>query len=77
MLPMFCVQETPDKISIIIESPIPIDHDDDRERCLETAVTQYVRLLESYIKTYPEQYRNWHGLTGFDSQVLGRVFSAR
>lgn len=66
MLPLFCVQDAGDRTSIIIESPIYIDHDDDRERCLEKAVTQYVRLLESYIEKYPEQYRNWHGLYGPD-----------
>jgi KDO2-lipid IV(A) lauroyltransferase len=77
MLPLFCVQETGDRASIIIESPISIDRDDDRERCLEKAVTQYVRLLESYIKKYPEQYRNWHELTGFDSRGTASNLSAR
>jgi predicted LPLAT superfamily acyltransferase len=70
------VQETPDRISIIIESPIFIDRDDDRERCLEKAVTQYVRLLESYIKKYPEQYRNWHGLTKLNSPDAGPISPA-
>ena len=66
MLPLFCIHETHDRTSIFIESPIAIDRDGDRERCLEKAVTQYVRLLESYIKKYPEQYRNWHELHGQD-----------
>lgn len=64
MLPLFCVQDAADRTSIIIESPIYIDHEDDRERCLEKAVTQYVRQLESYIRRYPEQYRNWDQLYG-------------
>jgi lauroyl/myristoyl acyltransferase len=61
MLPVFCVQES-NRTSIIIEPPIYIDREDDRERCLEKALTQYVRLLEYNIKRYPEQYRNWHEL---------------
>jgi KDO2-lipid IV(A) lauroyltransferase len=77
MLPLFCVQETGDRTSIIIESPISIDRDDDRERCLEKAVTQYVRLLESYIKTYPEQYRNWHELTKLNSPDTAPISSGR
>ena len=59
ILPLFCIQESEETARFIIEPPIPIDHDEDRERCLELAILRYASLLESYIQQYPEQYRNW------------------
>jgi KDO2-lipid IV(A) lauroyltransferase len=60
ILPLFCIQESGDTVRLIIESPIPIETDSDRERCLEQTIIRYASLLESYIKKYPEQYRNWN-----------------
>lgn len=60
ILPLFCIQESGDRVRLIIESPIAIETDGDRERCLEQTIMRYAGLLESYIKKYPEQYRNWN-----------------
>jgi lauroyl/myristoyl acyltransferase len=60
LLPMFCIQENNDKIGLIIESPISMESNADREHSIENGVNQYVSLLESYIRKYPEQYRSWH-----------------
>lgn len=62
VLPMFCIRDRNGQISLIIERPIHIETDAERERGLETSVTQYVSILESYIRRYPEQYRNWQFL---------------
>ena len=59
VLPMFCVKGIDDRTSLIIEQPIQIERNADRERCLEDSVAQYISLLESYIKKYPEQYQKW------------------
>ena len=59
ILPIFCIQEKNGKTSLIIEPPILIEIEVGREQVLEKGVLQYVRLLESYIRKYPEQYRNW------------------
>jgi lauroyl/myristoyl acyltransferase len=59
ILPMFCVLER-DTVCVVIEAPIRVSSDLDRERGLERSVTQYVRLLESYIQRYPDQYQNWN-----------------
>jgi len=40
-------------------------------------IDQYVSLLECYIKRYPEQYRNWHGLTQLNSPDAGAISPAR
>lgn len=60
ILPMFCIQEENGKTTLIIEPPLLTQSDVDRERGLERIVAQYVSLLESYIRRYPEQYQNWH-----------------
>jgi lauroyl/myristoyl acyltransferase len=60
IFPLFCIQGSGDRTTVIIESPIRLEIDKDRESCLEKAVSEYASLLESYVKKYPEQYRNWH-----------------
>jgi lauroyl/myristoyl acyltransferase len=59
VLPMFCVKDRNDRTCLIIEQPIHIERHADRERGLEESIAQYVILLESYIKKYPEQYQKW------------------
>ena len=56
LLPIFCVSEGTDRKCLVIEEPITIDRGLERERGLESGVSQYVRLLESYIRRYPKQY---------------------
>lgn len=60
ILPMFCIRERGGQTRLIIEPPIRIETDLDRERGLEDSLAQYVHLLESYIRKHPEKYRNWH-----------------
>jgi KDO2-lipid IV(A) lauroyltransferase len=60
VLPLFCVQEAPDRIAVIIEPPIEIDSKLDRESASELWIDRYIGLLESYIRKYPGQYYNWH-----------------
>ena len=76
ILPLFCVQEDSDKTAVIIESPIALDSTKDRDSALESCIDQYVSLLESYIKRYPEQYRHWDGLAKFFSADAGPISSA-
>ena len=59
ILPILCIQEKNGKTSLIIEPPILIETEVGREQVLEKGVIQYVSLVESYIRKYPEQYRNW------------------
>jgi lauroyl/myristoyl acyltransferase len=62
ILPMFCIRERGGQTRLIIEPPIRIETDVDRERGLEDSLAQYVHLLESYIRKYPAHYRDWHFL---------------
>ena len=56
LLPIFCISEETGRKRLVIEPPISIDRGLERERGLENGVSQYVRLLESYIRRYPKQY---------------------
>ena len=58
LLPMFCITGENGGLRLVIERPIDIQGD--REQGFENSVFQYVRLLESYIRKYPENYRKWH-----------------
>ena len=62
ILPIFCIEEDNGKTSLIIEPPIRIETERNRERALEEGIIQFVNLLESYIRRYPKQYRNWNFL---------------
>jgi predicted LPLAT superfamily acyltransferase len=64
ILPMFCIQERGCAACLTIEPPIEIQLKVSRERALENAFSQYIRLLESYIRKYPEQYRDWRSVDG-------------
>jgi lauroyl/myristoyl acyltransferase len=60
ILPVFCIKEKGGKTTLNIEHPINTDRDKDRKGALENCVSIYAGMLETYIKLYPEQYRNWH-----------------
>jgi len=60
ILPIFCIHGKDGKTNLIIERPILISPDAGRENNLGNIILQYLNLLESYVKKYPEQYRNWH-----------------
>lgn len=62
LLPMFCIQERNDKARLILERPVNIKTDADREQGIENSVAEYVALLESYIMKYPGKCRSWHFL---------------
>jgi lauroyl/myristoyl acyltransferase len=62
ILPLFCLQENGDGATLVIEPAIRTEIDGDRELSLKKALRQYATVLNYYVKKYPKQYRNWHGL---------------
>ena len=60
ILPVFCIKKESGKTTLNIEHPINVDADKDRKGYLENCFAAYAGILETYIKRYPEQYRNWH-----------------
>jgi lauroyl/myristoyl acyltransferase len=59
LLPLFCVREPDGRLRVIVEPAIPVSHGRDRET-VEQPLRSYADLLGTYIRRYPEQYRNWH-----------------
>jgi len=61
LLPLFCVREPDGRFHVVIEPPVPVTRA--REGDADAAAPSlraYAALLASYIRRYPEQYRNWH-----------------
>lgn len=69
ILPLFCIKEESGKTTLIIKRPINMESVTDRKSGLESCVSIYANILETYIKLYPEQYRNWH-LVGMAPDVV-------
>ncbi|MGH7833350.1 MAG: lysophospholipid acyltransferase family protein [Candidatus Binatia bacterium] len=60
ILPLFCFQESTGGTKVVIEAPVRVESNVDKERSLENSIFGYISLLEAYVRRYPEQYRNWH-----------------
>ena len=60
LLPVFCVVTREGRTRIIIESVLPAPRATGRDAGFETSLGQYAKLLDNYVRRYPEQYRNWH-----------------
>lgn len=59
LLPVFCF-EVDGRTRVIIEAPLSASRGISREVVFESALGRYARLLESYVRRYPDQYQNWH-----------------
>lgn len=59
ILPIFCIQGEVADAQLIIEAPIKIDPEAEREEAAENGIRQYLHLLESYIRAAPEMYYAW------------------
>lgn len=59
ILPIFCFADEKERTSLIILPPVKVSSDSQREDALENGIHQFVALLESYVRMYPEQYRRW------------------
>lgn len=66
ILPVFCIQEGYGKTVLVLERPISIEKGADRQRGLGNSVAEYVGLLETYVRKYPEMYRGWHFLDYYE-----------
>lgn len=60
ILPLFCITGRKRGTCVIIERPIRVESEMDREKALEGGLTQCVKALESYVRRHPAQYRSWH-----------------
>jgi lauroyl/myristoyl acyltransferase len=56
VLPAFIVREPDGRYRAIIEKPLPIQTDGDRETALAVNVGRYVAILENYVRSHPDQW---------------------
>ncbi len=59
IFPLFCFADASGGTKLTILPPLQISSASQREEVLENGVRQFVALLESYVRMYPEQYRKW------------------
>jgi lauroyl/myristoyl acyltransferase len=62
LLPLFCVEEPAGRYRLAVEPPLDVPAGAGRDQGPAETMGQYVRLLDSYIRRYPGQYRNWQSL---------------
>ncbi len=62
LLPLFCFRRSDGKDYLVLEQPIPIMGNVEGDTAITQAIIQYVRLLESYIRKYPDQWYRWYNL---------------
>ena len=63
ILPLFCYVDKKERTSLVILPPLKVPSGLQREDALENGVQQFAAQLESYVRTYPEQYRRWDSST--------------
>jgi lauroyl/myristoyl acyltransferase len=66
LLPVLCVETAHGGMRVIIEKSLPPLHGITRDAGFESSLGQYAKLLDDYVRRYPEQYRNWHLLDEVD-----------
>lgn len=59
ILPLFCYQQS-DRLCLEIGAPLDLPADMPREDLQRAVLQQYAAQLETHIREFPEQYRNWH-----------------
>ncbi len=56
VLPAFIVRAPDGRYRAIVEAPLEIDREGDRETALEKNIRRYVAILERYVSQHPEQW---------------------
>ena len=59
LIPMFCFSKDDGSNHLVLEEPLALN---DASECLQESVLRYSTLLQSYIRTHPEQWPRWHKL---------------
>jgi hypothetical protein len=59
ILPLFCFRDERGALRLVIEEPLAVPRD---RAGAEELVRLHARRLESYIRRYPGEYRDWHQL---------------
>jgi KDO2-lipid IV(A) lauroyltransferase len=70
LIPIFCFSKDDETHRLVLEKPINLESNSNQEDVVVSSVTQYVRLLESYVRNHPDQWHRWHDVTPMNSGKL-------
>jgi Kdo2-lipid IVA lauroyltransferase/acyltransferase len=56
VLPAFIIRVADGRYRAVVEEPLPVDADKDRDAALRRNLERYVAILERYVRQYPEQW---------------------
>lgn len=63
LLPVFAVRdESGDTIRVVVDEPIPVAADGQRDIVLQAAAQAYASRVEPWIRRHPDQWREWNSL---------------
>jgi KDO2-lipid IV(A) lauroyltransferase len=57
----------------VVEDPLPIERDGDRDTLLRRNIERYVAILERYVRQYPEQWYCFYPFWDDPSRKAGAV----
>ena len=60
LMPLIAVRDPLQGPRVVIGPPLASLPTLDRDRANRACLEQFALLLESYVRRYPDQYRNWH-----------------
>jgi lauroyl/myristoyl acyltransferase len=64
VLPAFCLRAPHGRSRVVIEPPLAVPPDLDRDRGVEEVLRRFVTRLERYARRHPSSYLNWHLVGG-------------
>lgn len=59
LLPTFAFRDEAGLLTVTIEAPLELPADQPRDQVLPGVAAQYSKVLEPYVRRYPEQWRGW------------------
>jgi len=62
LIPAFTVHQSNGRYKTTLQAPIEISHDADTKTAVRTAVADYARRLEPFVREYPGQWSDWSKL---------------
>ena len=62
LLPVFTVRVPSGDIRVVIEAPIPVAGEGEKDEVLTAAAQAFADRLEGWVRRFPEQWRDWKNL---------------